>query len=57
MQAHLRNTSASILPNKQFYINAKEKNQLAHPNDIAKFVIWLMLETDNTTFCGQNWHK
>jgi benzil reductase ((S)-benzoin forming) len=56
MQTNLRNTEKSKLPDRQFYIDSKQNNQLLSPDSVAKFVAKVVLETDNNVFCSTSWN-
>ena len=56
MQSRLRNSSEEVLPNRKFYIDAKQAGQLVSPDKVAKFIAWVMLKTANKTFSDSIWN-
>ncbi|MDF2940545.1 MAG: dehydrogenase with different specificity [Gammaproteobacteria bacterium] len=55
MQANLRNTDSTLLPNQAYYIQVNEKHKLLDPEVTAEFASWVMLKTDNTEFSQTLW--
>lgn len=47
---------ASKLPQIDYYQKAKETDQLVDPALAAKFITWILLHTDNRTFCETAWN-
>jgi benzil reductase ((S)-benzoin forming) len=43
-------------PNQMFYINAYKEDKLIQPEVAAKFISWVLLETDNEAFKNTEWN-
>lgn len=55
MQLRLRNAEEKILPNREFYIEALKEKKLTSPDVVAKFVVKIMLKTNNILFSETSW--
>jgi benzil reductase ((S)-benzoin forming) len=55
MQEKLRNTDESKLPERRLYVAAKNDNKLKPSKNVAKFVKWVMCDTDNSVFSKKLW--
>lgn len=56
MQKKLRNSNEVDLPDRNFYVTAKKENKLLLPETVAKFVVWVMLRTENLEFSKTLWN-
>jgi NAD(P)-dependent dehydrogenase (short-subunit alcohol dehydrogenase family) len=56
MQKRLRESSATDLPNKEFYVQAADEKKLISPETVADFVFWVMSETENEDFSSALWN-
>lgn len=50
------NSDSSILPGRDFYLQAKETGKLIAPEIAADFVVWVMCSTSNTEFHEKPWN-
>jgi len=55
MQNQLRRSSIADLPGKDFYVKSFEEKKLQPPEEVAEFVGWVMLETDDETYVSKIW--
>lgn len=55
MQAKLRNSEKTKLPDCEFYAEAKNQNKLANPGEVAKFVTSVLLNTSSQVFSQTLW--
>ena len=55
MQLQLRTSNNKDLPGRQFYIDAKQLNQLVSPEKVAEFVFFVMAKTENKIFTDSSW--
>ena len=56
MQLKLRSSDPSKLPNCEFYRQAEKQHKLTDPREVAKFVIDVLLKTDNEVFSKTAWN-
>lgn len=56
MQLKLRSSDPSKLPNCEFYRQAEKQHKLTDPREVAKFVIDVLLKTDNEVFSKTVWN-
>ena len=54
MQENFR--SSAVLSMRDFYVKAQDQKQLINPSLAAKFVKWVLLNTDNNTFSSRTWN-
>lgn len=56
MQQQLRQTDAKDLPCKSHFENVHQQNQLRSPEQVAKFMADILLNTDDDTFKAKEWN-
>ena len=56
MQSILRDAEENVLPNRDFYIQARKNNTLIKTEIVADFIAWVMLQTNNTLFSETLWN-
>jgi len=55
LQKRWRETNR-FFPNKDFYVNAQQNNELIQPEVAAEFVSWVLLKTDDEAFKNTEWN-
>lgn len=55
MQEHIRSTSRDRFPEVERYRALKEKNQLYPPEEVGRFLAWLLIETPAEVFSNDEW--
>jgi len=55
MQNTFRDSKLIDLPEKDFYVQSFIEKKLRDPHEVAKFVSWIMLKTDDATYINNVW--
>lgn len=55
IQEHIRSTSVTKFPAVGLFQGFKQRNELLAPATAAKFLAWLLMETDKEQFMNDNW--
>ena len=56
MELKFRTSSLNELPQREFYVRAKNENKLIQPEIVAEFIAWVMLKTEDEIFSNTLWN-
>jgi short-subunit dehydrogenase len=56
MQKKVRELPKKILPTQSQFKELKKQNKLFSPEEVAKFIEWVLTQTSNDLFCSDEWN-